>query len=78
MSEQKKPRAVIAIAIFDDGNVGMTFEGKVVVPDLLLAAKFLDLEAEQAYGRLKMQQSLANRSPLVVPQSGPQPINGRG
>ena len=57
MNEDRKPRAIITIAVFDSGEAAIS-SGSATVPDLVMAAGLLTREADHAFSRVKMTQAV--------------------
>lgn len=70
-----KPRTVIQIVVDENGDVGMTLQGKASLSDVMTAAKFLELEAAHAHANWKAQIAAQQRPRILAPVPT---TNGRG
>ena len=83
MSNEIKPMTVVVIAIMPDGSTRMKVEGRSSVADILLASKYLELEAADAFSKLKVNQAIAaaraERGGIVqAPAGALEVLNGKG
>ena len=69
---------VVVIAIMPDGGTRLKVEGRSSVPDILLAAKLLELEADHVFQRMKVAQAMESNPRVVGVPAGVIPMNGKG